>query len=237
MLSSQVKILMGINMYYWQDFIKDINQTLKPGNLLLDAGAGDCYWKNHFSSDIKYIGMDIGAAENVYDYSLLDIKGDLRNIPLENASVDTIINIQVLEHLPEPWKVVAEFNRVLKQEGYLFVSCPQGAFQHQVPYDFFRYTPFGLRSLLESNGFEVIWIKPQLGNFNHIQSELRHSTLQLPKLTSNTLSKITLNIFSLYLRALFLLHKPIFRYLDKFEKLQDSPDGHFVMARKIKNLF
>lgn len=221
-------------MYYWNNFIEDVRDNLKIGNVLLDAGAGDCHWKNHFSSKVKYISMDLGVGDARCDYSQLDINGDLRDIPLENSSVDVIISIQVFEHLPEPWKVLAEFNRILKVDGCVFITCPQGEPQHQVPYDFFRYTPFGLRSLLESNGFEVVWIKPQLGNFHKVGNDLTYSARNLTKVSRNPVKNFLLTILSVYLRLMWRIHKPFLEKLDQFETLQDNPVGHFVMARKTR---
>ena len=220
-------------MYYWNNFIEEIRSNLKDGDVLFDAGAGDGHWEKHFSSEVKYIGMDLGVGDDSCDYSQLHINGDLREIPLENSSVDVIISIQVLEHLPEPWKVLVEFNRILKIDGYVFISCPQAVPQHQVPYDFFRYTPFGLRSLLESNGFEVVWIKPQLGNFYKVGNDLTYSARKLTKITKNPINKFFLTIVSGYLRLLWRIHKPFLEKFDQFELLQDDPVGHFAMARKV----
>lgn len=220
-------------MYYWDNFIEDVRSKLKSGDVLFDAGAGDGHWKKHFSSEVKYIGMDLGVGDNNCDYSQLDINGDLRDIPLENNSVDVIISIQVFEHLPEPWKVLAEFNRILKIDGYVFITCPQGEPQHQVPYDFFRYTPFGLRNLLEANEFEVVWIKPQLGNFHKVGNDLTYSARNMTKITKSPIQKFFLTIVSGYLRLLWRVHKPFLEKLDQFELLQDNPVGHFVMARKV----
>jgi ubiquinone/menaquinone biosynthesis C-methylase UbiE len=219
-------------MYYWNDFIHDIRSKLDLGDVLLDAGAGDCHWKQYFP-EAKYIGMDMAVGDSNYDYSHLDITGNLTNIPIENNAVDVIMSIQVLEHLSEPGKVLAEFNRILKQSGYLFISCPQSGHQHQVPYDFFRYTPFGLRSMLTRQGFEVVWIKPQLGNFNYVYTELSYSARKLPEITKNPLAKVMLKVFSVYIRGIFGIHKPILKFFDRFEALQDGSDGHFVMARKL----
>jgi ubiquinone/menaquinone biosynthesis C-methylase UbiE len=220
-------------MYYFDEFVKDIRGTLKMSSVLLDAGAGDCRFKDYFLDiNIKYIGMDLGVADSELNYEKLDIKGDLRNIPLEDQSVDTIICIQVLEHLPEPWKVLAEFNRVLKKGGYLFISCPQNVPIHQVPYDFFRYTPFGLRSLLENNGLEVIWIKPQKGNFHHIFADLHYSASKLKELGENFFFKLLMKIFSIYIRGIFRIHRPILYFFDSYEKFQDDPVGYFVMSFK-----
>lgn len=220
-------------MYYWNEFINEINNQLQAGDILLDAGAGDCHWKNYFSQAIKYIGMDAGVGDSDWDYSQLDIKGDLRAIPLEDNYVDTIISIQVLEHLAEPWQVIQEFHRILKPNGSLFITCPQGEPQHQIPYDFFRYTPFGLRSLLESTGFELVWTKPQQGNFSKIGHDLSHSAKKLPSLGKNPVSKVGFAALSVYLRFLWKIHQPLLAYFEQFEPLQDNPTGHFVRARKL----
>ena len=219
--------------FYWDEFAQDIKASTLPGQVVLDAGAGDCHWKKIFSSDIKYLGMDLGVGDENCNYSNLDILGDLRDIPLERDSVDVIISIQVLEHLPEPWKVLAEFHRVLKPGGLLFISCPQAVELHQIPYDFFRFTPFGLKSLLSTYGFETIWIKPQLGNFSKITHDACYSLRKLPSITNNLIKKMILQFVSFYLRqVMWRIHAPLFTYLDNFEQFQDNHIGHFLKARK-----
>ncbi|MEH2411353.1 class I SAM-dependent methyltransferase [Nostoc sp.] len=219
--------------YYWEQFIYDIQSCVDSGSIMLDAGAGNCHWKSYFPS-VRYIAMDLGIGDSECDYSKLDIRGDLRNIPLEDNSIDIIISIQVLEHLPEPWKVIAEFQRVLKPQGLLFISCPESEQQHQIPFDFFRYTPFGIKSLLNSSGFEVVWIKSQLGNFSKIMNDVCYSAKKLPSLSENWLLKPILLFTSFYLRqVMWRLHQPLFRYLDRFEQFQDHSVGHFLKANKL----
>ncbi len=220
-------------MYYWSQFIQDINSSIQPGQTLLDAGAGNCHWKNYLPSTVKYIGIDLGIGDSDYDYSKLDIRCDLRDIPLADNSIDIIICIQVLEHLPEPCKVIAEFNRVLKPSGFLFISCPQAEPQHQIPYDFFRYTPFGLRSLLKSNNFDIVWIKPQLGNFHRLGEDLSYSARKLVTLSNQKIENFLYLTISYYLRLMWKIHKPMLLYFDKFESLQDNCTGHFLKAVKL----
>jgi ubiquinone/menaquinone biosynthesis C-methylase UbiE len=162
-------------MFYWKEFIDEINAEVKDGFTVLDAGAGDGHWKNHFKKEISYIAMDFGVGDHKVDYSSNDIIGDLKNIPLDDESVDMIICIQVLEHVPEPWKVVKEFNRVLKTNGYLFMSLPHSVPIHQEPYDFYRYTKYGVDFLYKENGFHIEFIKPQKGNASKIANDLRMS--------------------------------------------------------------
>ncbi len=210
--------------FYWENFIEEINSSLKDNQVVFDAGAGNGHWKKNLTKSIKYISMDLGVGDANVDYSHLDIKGDLRNIPLENDSVDLIICIQVLEHLPEPWIVLKEFYRILKPGGYIFASCPQGEPQHQIPYDFFRYTIFGLEAIFSSIGFKTEWIKPQKGNFTKMANDLRHSgNLVLQKNKSQ-------RIYGLLLKGLARFVETFFFKLDT--EYTTNTTGHFIKATK-----
>lgn len=72
---------------------------------------------------------------------------------------------QVLEHVPDPSAALAELRRVLKTRGSLLVTVPFVGELHEEPYDFFRYTSHGLRSMLEVAGFEPVKIGPLGGAF------------------------------------------------------------------------
>lgn len=75
-------------------------------------------------------------------------------IPVPDATYDAIVFTQVMEHLSEPALVLKEFHRVA--DGCrLFYSAPLCAEEHEVPYDFYRYTQFGIRHLFTKAGFEV----------------------------------------------------------------------------------
>lgn len=219
-------------MYYWNDFIIDINSTIRQNDTVLDAGAGDGHWRYLLPNHINYISMDMGVGDNTVDYSFLDIKGDLREIPLEDNSIDIIISIQVLEHLPEPWLVLQEFNRILKPGGTLFFSCPQGEYQHQVPYDFYRYTIFGIRSLLSGSNFVEEWIKPQKGNISKISNDYVH-TIEKIKDASSIWPLVVLNkLFYYYLKIIWRLNEKILLKFDHLPGFQDNTTGFFVKAKK-----
>lgn len=209
-------------MFYWEEFKEDLNRTLVNGQVVFDAGAGDGHWKNNIKKTVRYISMDLGVGDANVDYSHLDINGDLREIPLDDNSVDVIICIQVLEHLPEPWKVIKEFYRVLKPGGYIYASCPQGEPQHQVPYDFYRYTIFGLQSIFTTNGFSISWIKPQKGNFSKIANDLRHS--------GNLMLDDQAKLKGYLLKFLARFIEYIFRNQDNV--YSTNTIGHFIKAYK-----
>lgn len=209
-------------MFYWNEFINEINVEIVGGFTVLDAGAGDGHWRNYLKKDIRYIAMDMGVGDSKVDYSGNDIKGDLRQIPLEDNSVDMIICIQVLEHLPEPWKVIKEYSRILKPNGFLFMSLPHSVPIHQEPYDFYRYTKYGVEFLLNDNNFKIHFIKPQFGNAYKIANDLRMTGIYL---LSN---KKKLGYIYKFLARVVDSLKP---FDSKYELYNDTT-GYFIKASK-----
>jgi len=73
--------------------------------------------------------------------------------PVDNASVDVVLTTETLEHVLEPATFLAEARRVLRPGGHIVLTVPFSARWHFVPHDYWRFTPSGLRRLLESAGF------------------------------------------------------------------------------------
>jgi SAM-dependent methyltransferase len=95
-----------------------------------------------------------------------------------------VLLTQVLEHIPEPATVLAELHRVLKPGGTLWLTAPLFYAEHEKPYDFFRYTQFGLRHLLGGAGFEVQeveWMEGYLGTLSYQARVLSRSLPSSPQ--------------------------------------------------------
>ncbi len=133
---------------------------------VLDVGAGSHDRYSHLFTYQEYLKMDMVPGPNV------DVVGSAEKIPFPDGDFDTIVSTQVLEHLPHPWLAVAEFNRVLKTGGILLLTVPQMNELHEEPHDFYRYTTYGLRSLLVDNGFEILLIKPRGGFYATIVQQI-----------------------------------------------------------------
>lgn len=120
---------------------------------LLDVGCGHKpYQRLLLSSPSRathYIGIDL--PDNLYGSP--DLPWDGQKIPLGDASVDSVLLTEVLEHCPRPVEVLMEICRVLKPGGFLFLTVPFIWPIHTVPHDEYRYTPFALRRMLEQAGF------------------------------------------------------------------------------------
>lgn len=135
---------------------------------MLDAGCGKMPYKEFLlqNSNIKsYTGLDIEGAL-VYDN---DIKPDLlwdgKTMPIADASFDTVMATEVLEHCPEPLVFLAEAYRALRPGGIFFFTVPFLWPLHEIPHDAYRYTPFTLERMFEKTGFSTIEIK-SLGGYN-----------------------------------------------------------------------
>lgn len=141
---------------------------------VLDAGAGRGAYRNlllRYATD--YVGMDIGKS------NATAVVGDAQRLPFADAAFDTVFCSQVLEHVPEPWLVLAEFRRVLKPGGVLILSVPHISWLHNEPHDYLRFTAHGLRFFLERNGLTINKIEPAGGLFSllgHIASTLLINT-------------------------------------------------------------
>jgi len=119
---------------------------------VLDVGCGHMPYKRLILSKpsraTRYIGLDL--SRNGFQP---DLEWDGRTIPLADASVDTALLTEVLEHCPDAGAVLKEVHRVLRPGGFLFLTVPFIWPIHDVPHDEFRYTPFSLRRILEGAGF------------------------------------------------------------------------------------
>jgi SAM-dependent methyltransferase len=125
----------------------------KVKGAVLDVGCGRMPYKPLILSEpsraTKYVGLDIPNGH----YTTPDLVWDGKSIPLPDCSVDTAILTEVLEHCPDGAAVLREVYRVLRPNGFLFLTVPFVWPIHCVPYDEFRYTPFSLRRILEDVGF------------------------------------------------------------------------------------
>ncbi len=136
---------------------------VNDGQVVLDAGAGETRHKRHFTHG-RYLALDSGAGDAGWDYSQLDVRGDLERIPLASGSVDCVLCMVVLEHTSRPLEVLTEFARVLKVGGSLSLVVPFLWEEHQAPHDYFRFTCNGIRVLMENLPFRIDLISP-IGGF------------------------------------------------------------------------
>lgn len=156
---------------YWLDLrhLQRSVAALAPHarGVMLDVGVGERPYGDVFAPHVRrYLGLEYPPVvfgnlnPDLWNYihvvhGIIDVFGDGQQLPVASASVDTVLSLEVLEHLPAPQRCVAEMARVLKPGGRLLLTVPFLQPLHQLPHDFRRYTPRGLRELLDAHGFEV----------------------------------------------------------------------------------
>lgn len=161
--------------------VAEVAKSVPQGSMLLDAGAGDSPYRQFFAN-CTYEAADVCKRDDK-QYAHVGYVCDLTAIPVEAGRYDFVLCTQVLEHVPRPLEVLQEFFRVLKPGGRVWLSTPLAFEEHEVPYDFFRYTQFGLRSLFERAGFEIEkldWVQGYCGTVAHQVNYARHMLPRRP---------------------------------------------------------
>lgn len=129
---------------------------------LLDVGCGTQPYRDLLGHCI-YIGMDIDSPRT-RGLDLADAYYDGTCFPFEDASFNSVVCNQVLEHVFNPDEFVAELRRVLAPNGRLLLTVPFVWDEHEQPWDYARYSSYGLRALLERHGFELMHHRKLVAN-------------------------------------------------------------------------
>lgn len=98
---------------------KEIRQKYLRG-LVLEIGAG----KNYLNQVFKGLYTERISLDYDIRSDSIDLQGDGQMLPIKSDLIDTIISIDVLEHVPNPEKFVHELFRVLKPGGMVILSTP-----------------------------------------------------------------------------------------------------------------
>ncbi len=166
--SSNVRGLLG----------RDIRQIPKT-SLILDAGCGIgnilfSLNSNGFNSN-KLYGIDIEeklvkiAKESISSSNFMS--GTIESIPFKDTVFDYIACYDLLEHVPDPKKAIHEISRVLKKDGYIYMTVADGYSINDILFrlggnilrgrssHIQRFRKDTVLRLLELNGFKVIEIE------------------------------------------------------------------------------
>ena len=188
---------------------------------LLDIGCGRMPYKERLLKGAeKYIGLDQPNTAKFYKgKEKPDIFADATAIPLKSNSCNTVIALQVLEHLPEPLKALQEAYRVMSPRGMLILSTIQSYPTHDEPYDYYRYTRFGLEYLVKQARFKVKNTISEGNIFILIEQSFNvYLMLKLKQLSLSPLGKILAILllpFILVLTLVLNLLSLPFQYIDR----------------------
>ena len=132
--------------------------SIAPDANWLDVGCGLRPYEKHFPKG-SYIGIDVKTSGALDKMKIPDKFYDGKVLPFPNSSFDGVISTQVLEHVVDADAIILEVFRVIKPGGGLVLSLPFAWQEHEEPYDFLRFSTFGISNSLKKVGFEIITMK------------------------------------------------------------------------------
>lgn len=193
---------------------------------LVDFGCGDMPYRQYFLKYVdSYVGVDWDNSPHEKNY---DINANLNNmLPIESASADTAICFSVLEHLSEPELFLSEVNRILRDDGKLILQIPFMWGVHEEPYDFVRYTRYGLQNICRKAGFFNIEIFAQSGPWSTITLKICYQLQRVVRKTRKYKFVLSILIWPLYYAL-----QNFGRLLDKVDKNERETVGYFVVCKK-----
>jgi SAM-dependent methyltransferase len=208
-----------IDYLHQRELLRDIVRVggIHAHGRLLDVGCGQRPYAAWLPAITEYVGIDITPQAGTPS-----VCGLAYALPFGDCSVDTVLCTQTLEHVEEPQRTMAEMARVLRPGGFLILSVPQTWRLHEQPYDFYRYTRYGLRYMLEQSGLQVIEITPQGGVWMTIGQTLNNALHQR--------IRRHLPVYVLY--VLYLMSNIFFGTLDRLWIDTDETLNYLAVAQK-----
>lgn len=152
-------------------FVAEQARRLSVGARVLDVGAGDAPYREIFATQ-RYVTVD--HAQTLHA-GRADIVASADAIPVESASFEAVLCTQVLEHVPEPLGVLRELRRILAPGGVLIATVPFAWEEHELPYDYYRYTKQGVGHLLARANFGEIDVRPRTDCFTTLAQLVRNA--------------------------------------------------------------
>lgn len=122
---------------------------------VLDVGGGEYYrialkTKSNFDLWLN-LEYDQKRALKINDEKYKVIIGNGCELPFSDEELDTVLNLQVLEHVFEPLEMVKEIARVLKPGGQAIFIIPQTAIVHMAPQCYYNFTIYWIEEVMKKN--------------------------------------------------------------------------------------
>jgi SAM-dependent methyltransferase len=143
---------------------------------VLDVGGGS-FVQTAIQQEIPFHQWTVAEPKladlpKVSDARVRTLVADGLALDLPDASFDTVLSIQVLEHVFEPIRMMEELYRVTKPGGHLIVMVPQTANLHHVPHHYQNITRYWLEETARRLGAEMVEYHSMGGAWSTIASRL-----------------------------------------------------------------
>lgn len=193
---------------------------------VLDIGCGQKPYEKLFKT-VEYTGLEIDTPQN-RETKKADFFYDGQIFPFEDKEFDGIFCSQVFEHIFNPEGFLKETKRVLKPEGMLLMTVPFIWDEHEQPFDYARYSSFGMQHLLSSEGFEIMSHRKTLQDmriiFQIIIMYIYKTAISSNKYLNSIMILLLISPFNILGELLYRI----------FPKNKDLYLDNVILARKVK---
>jgi len=176
---------------------------------LLDIGCGEKPYLDIFSPHtVSYTGIDI--PQSLHKKDAVDIFANAHHLPFKKDTFDTVLCLEILEHVKQPLEVLKEIHRVLKPGCVLVLSAPQNYWLHNDPEDLYRFSQQGLTETVQRQAcFKINYINSLGGTREFLIDfickyiHIKLSTGILGKIMPATLKKLIVTLPQILYLKLF----------------------------------
>ena len=165
------------------DWVTRALAQLPDGARLLDAGAGTQRYRGA-CSHLSYVAQDLaeydgqgdgrGGQAKGWHFDGVQLKCDIVDMPVDDASFDAVLCTEVIEHVPDPLAAITEMARVLRPGGTLLLTAPFVSFSHFSPYHYCTgFSRYFYETHLPALGLTIQHLEPNGGFFDFVAQELR----------------------------------------------------------------
>ena len=205
-------------------FIRQMRNIFNNSNdRILDVGCGEKPYYHDFMKG-SIICLDIRKTGKVH------VVGDADFLPLKKGSFDKAIMVNSLYYYKNSANVIDNISSILKKNGKLLIIAPFFYPIHDSPDDKYRFTEYGVRTILEKN-FKIEKIEPVGGLFN-LPVVMLHALIKgLPLVAPKQLRSIAQLIIYIIAYPLYIIAQ-LLSVLDALDKTGRFPTYYIAIAAR-----
>jgi len=188
--------------------------------LLLDMGCGKVPFYESYRECVSD-NVCIDWPGSIHSNAHVDVFCDLsRTLPFAACTFDTILSSDVIEHLPNPELAFSEMGRLLKPNGILLLNTPFLYMLHEIPNDYYRFTKYAIKRLLNTAGLELVRLE-EVGGYGAVIADLVAKAMTALPLIGAPLASLTQTVGQLTAGS-----------SQSTPALARFPIGYFLVARR-----